>query len=185
MAQNYGKVVQVIGPTLDVEFDSDKLPAILNALVVEDPARGERGLTVEVAQHLGNNLVRCIAMDGTDGLVRGMKVRDTGLPISVPVGDQVLGDAGGPVEIDGTVGAECRRHRGQHPPEGCGGKRSRHGPRLARSNSSARSGGTPSARIRAAHSAAASRAERSRRSPATKVPERPRVSSSPTASSSR
>ncbi|HKK71204.1 MAG TPA: F0F1 ATP synthase subunit beta, partial [Candidatus Krumholzibacteria bacterium] len=91
MADNYGKVVQVIGPTVDVEFDSDKLPEILNALVVEDPARGERGLTAEVAQHLGNNIVRCVAMDGTDGLVRGMKVRDTGGPISVPVGDQVLG----------------------------------------------------------------------------------------------
>ncbi len=91
MADNYGKVVQVIGPTVDVEFDSDKLPEILSALVVEDPARGERGLTAEVAQHLGNNIVRCVAMDGTDGLVRGMKVRDTGQPISVPVGDQVLG----------------------------------------------------------------------------------------------
>ena len=91
MAANYGKVIQVIGPTVDVVFDSDQLPNILNALVVEDPARGERGLTVEVAQHLGNNQVRCIAMDGTDGLVRGMKVRDTGQPISVPVGAQCLG----------------------------------------------------------------------------------------------
>jgi F-type H+-transporting ATPase subunit beta len=91
VAENYGKVVQVIGPTVDVGFDSDKLPAILNALVVEDPARGERGLTVEVAQHLGNDVVRCVAMDGTDGLVRGMRVRDTGGPISVPVGDQCLG----------------------------------------------------------------------------------------------
>jgi F-type H+-transporting ATPase subunit beta len=91
VAENYGKVVQVIGPTVDVEFDSDKLPEMLNALIVEDPARGERGLTVEVATHLGNNQVRCVAMDGTDGLVRGMKVRDTGQPISVPVGDQCLG----------------------------------------------------------------------------------------------
>ena len=85
MAENYGKVIQVIGPTIDVEFGSDDLPAILNALVVEDPARGERGLTVEVAQHIGNNIVRCVAMDGTDGLVRGMKVRDTGESITVPV----------------------------------------------------------------------------------------------------
>ena len=91
MAENFGKVVQVIGPTVDIEFDSDKLPQILNALVVLDPTRGARGLTVEVAQHLGNNVVRCVAMDGTDGLVRGMKVRDTGQPITVPVGDQVLG----------------------------------------------------------------------------------------------
>jgi len=91
VADNYGKIVQVIGPTVDVEFDSDKLPEMLNALIIEDPSRGERGLTVEVATHLGNNHVRCVAMDGTDGLVRGMKVRDTGQPISVPVGDQCLG----------------------------------------------------------------------------------------------
>ena len=91
MAENYGKVIQVIGPTIDVEFGSDDLPAILNALVVEDPARGERGLTVEVAQHIGNDIVRCVAMDGTDGLVRGMKVRDTGQSITVPVGEQCLG----------------------------------------------------------------------------------------------
>jgi F-type H+-transporting ATPase subunit beta len=91
VADNYGKVVQVIGPTVDVEFGSDNLPAILNALVVEDPARGDRGLTVEVAQHLGNDIVRCVAMDGTDGLVRGMKVRDTGDAITVPVGEQCLG----------------------------------------------------------------------------------------------
>jgi F-type H+-transporting ATPase subunit beta len=87
----YGKVVQVIGPTVDVEFHSDRLPQLLNALVVEDPARGARGLTVEVAQHLGNNVVRCVAMDSTDGLVRGMRVRDTAGPITVPVGDQCLG----------------------------------------------------------------------------------------------
>jgi len=91
VAENYGKVIQVIGPTIDVEFGSDDLPAILNALVVEDPARGERGLTVEVAQHIGNDIVRCVAMDGTDGLVRGMKVRDTGQSITVPVGEQCLG----------------------------------------------------------------------------------------------
>jgi F-type H+-transporting ATPase subunit beta len=91
VAENYGKVIQVIGPTIDVEFGSDDLPAILNALVVEDPARGERGLTVEVAQHIGNDIVRCVAMDGTDGLVRGMKVRDTGESITVPVGEQCLG----------------------------------------------------------------------------------------------
>jgi len=91
VAQNYGKVVQVIGPTVDVGFETDHLPDILNALIVEDPARGEHGLVVEVAQHLGNDVVRCVAMDGTDGLVRGMRVRDTGGPITVPVGDQCLG----------------------------------------------------------------------------------------------
>ena len=91
MAENYGKVVQVIGPTVDVGFEAEHLPSILNELIVEDPARGERGLVVEVAQHLGDDMVRCVAMDGTDGLVRGMRVRDTGGPISVPVGDQCLG----------------------------------------------------------------------------------------------
>ena len=81
-----GIVKQVIGPTIDVEFPSD----ILNAVTVFDPVRGST-LTTEVAQHLGNNLVRCISMQSTDGLVRGLEAVDTGAPISVPVGDQVLG----------------------------------------------------------------------------------------------
>jgi F-type H+-transporting ATPase subunit beta len=85
-----GFVRQIIGPTVDVEFDSDHLPNILNAIEVYDPAR-ELPLIVEVAQHLGDNLVRCVAMDSTDGLIRGMKARNTGKPISVPVGDQCLG----------------------------------------------------------------------------------------------
>ncbi|MBX3730304.1 MAG: F0F1 ATP synthase subunit beta [Candidatus Sumerlaeia bacterium] len=87
---NEGTIKQVIGPTVDVEFHSDQLPAIYNALFV-DRGAGEKQLTIEVASHIGNNLVRCVAMDSTDGLVRGMKVRDTGGPITVPVGDQVLG----------------------------------------------------------------------------------------------
>jgi len=91
VAGNIGKVVQVIGPTVDVEFDSDHLPAILNAILIKDDKRTDDGLTVEVAQHLGNNVVRCVAMDGTDGLVRGMAAEDTGGPITVPVGEQVLG----------------------------------------------------------------------------------------------
>ncbi len=85
-----GFVRQIIGPTVDIEFDSDHLPNILNAIEVYDPDR-DLPLIVEVAQHLGDNLVRCIAMDSTDGLVRGMKCRNTGAPISVPVGDQCLG----------------------------------------------------------------------------------------------
>lgn len=85
-----GIVKQVIGPTIDVEFPSDALPNILNAVTVTDPSRGVT-LTTEVAQHLGNNLVRCISMQSTDGLVRGLEAVDTGAPISVPVGDQVLG----------------------------------------------------------------------------------------------
>ena len=90
MAENYGKVQQVIGPTVDLEFDSDHLPEILNAIHITDEARGI-DLITEVAQHIGNNVVRTIAMDSTDGLVRGMKGLDTGAPISVPVGDQCLG----------------------------------------------------------------------------------------------
>jgi len=85
MAENYGFVKQVIGPTIDLEFDSDSLPEILNAIHIVDEEKGI-DLITEVAQHTGNNLVRTIAMDSTDGLVRGMKGRDTGKPIAVPVG---------------------------------------------------------------------------------------------------
>ncbi len=90
MAENYGRVVQVIGPTVDLQFDADHLPDILNAIHVVDEER-KIDLVVEVAQHIGNNVVRCVAMDSTDGLVRGMKAIDTGGPISVPVGEQSLG----------------------------------------------------------------------------------------------
>jgi len=90
MAENWGKVVQVIGPTVDLEFHSDHLPEILNAIEIKDEAKGI-DLVVEVAQHTGNNFVRCVALDSTDGLVRGMRARDTGAPISVPVGAQCLG----------------------------------------------------------------------------------------------
>jgi F-type H+-transporting ATPase subunit beta len=87
---NVGKVVQVIGPTVDVEFEAEKLPQIYNAILIEDKEKGIR-LTVEVALHVGDNVVRCIAMDSTDGLVRGMPATDTGEPISVPVGEECLG----------------------------------------------------------------------------------------------
>jgi len=87
---NTGKVVQVIGPTVDVAFDPDKLPKIYNAILIEDAARGIH-LTVEAALHTGDNVVRCIAMDSTDGLVRGMTATDTGAPITVPVGEACLG----------------------------------------------------------------------------------------------
>jgi len=85
-----GKVVQVIGPTVDVEFPSDALPGILNAIRIDDPARGIK-VTIEAALHVGDNVVRCVAMSSTDGLVRGMEAIDTGAPISVPVGEQGLG----------------------------------------------------------------------------------------------
>ena len=88
-----GTIVQVIGPVIDVEFPKGDLPNILNAVLVSNPAISDKedNLVVEVAQHLGDNLVRCIAMDITDGLVRGMKARDTGAPIMVPVGEACLG----------------------------------------------------------------------------------------------
>ncbi len=85
-----GVIKQIIGPTVDIEFPSDALPNILNAIIIEDSARGIK-ITVEVAQHIGNNIVRCVSMQSTDGLVRGMKAVDTGGPISVPVGEQTLG----------------------------------------------------------------------------------------------
>jgi len=87
---NTGRVVQVIGPTVDVAFDPDKLPKILNAITIEDASRDIR-LTVEAALHIGDNVVRCIAMKSTDGLVRGMPAVDTGAPIMVPVGEECLG----------------------------------------------------------------------------------------------
>ncbi len=86
---NVGKIVQVIGPVLDVKFSSEKsLPNLLNALVIK---HDEEDIVVEVAQHMGDDTVRCISMTSTDGLVRGMEVIDTGAPISVPVGEQTLG----------------------------------------------------------------------------------------------
>lgn len=90
---NIGKIAQVIGPVVDVEFEPGQLPNILNGLLVTNPAisNEEGNLIIEVAQHLGDNMVRCIAMDTTDGLVRGMPVTDTGAPIKIPVGQATLG----------------------------------------------------------------------------------------------
>jgi F-type H+-transporting ATPase subunit beta len=85
-----GKVIQVIGPTVDIQFPSDQLPPILNAIKVEEASLGI-DLVVEVAQHIGEDVVRCVAMGSTDGLIRGMGVKDLGGPISVPVGEQSLG----------------------------------------------------------------------------------------------
>lgn len=90
---NMGKIVQVIGNVVDVEFEEGKLPALLTALLVSNPGLSdmEDNLVLEVAQHLGDNVVRTIGMDLTDGLVRGMMVKDTGKPIQMPVGKPVLG----------------------------------------------------------------------------------------------
>src|SRR5262249_41427768 len=87
-AAGAGKIAQVIGPVVDVSFPEGKLPAILNAL--ETSVDGRR-LVLEVAQHLGENEIRAIAMDSTDGLTRGQSVADTGKPIAVPVGPETLG----------------------------------------------------------------------------------------------
>jgi len=93
MGENIGKVTQVMGPVVDVEFEQGKLPTILSALTITNPAIDdtEGNLVVEVAQHLGDNVVRTIAMDVTDGLVRGQDVTDTGTPIMMPVGEAGLG----------------------------------------------------------------------------------------------
>jgi F-type H+-transporting ATPase subunit beta len=118
-----GRVVQVIGPVLDVEFPDGRLPAIYNAVVVKEEASKE-GVAIdviaEVAQHLGENRVRCISMKPTDGMVRGMKAVDTGAPISVPVGEQTLGRimnvVGEPVDNRGPIEAKERWSIHREPP---------------------------------------------------------------------
>jgi F-type H+-transporting ATPase subunit beta len=112
MAENIGKITQVMGPVVDVEFEQGQLPNILTALLITNPAinEDEDNLVVEVAQHLGDNVVRTIAMDVTDGLVRGMPVKDTGTPIQMPVGEaslgRVLNVVGRPVDGLGPVSQE-------------------------------------------------------------------------------
>ena len=87
-----GRVARVIGPVVDIEFPSDSMPSIYNALQIDIEIGGEkRTLTLEVAQHIGDNMVRAISMQPTDGMVRGVEVRDTGSAISVPVGDVTKG----------------------------------------------------------------------------------------------
>ena len=92
-AHNVGKVVQVIGPVLDVEFEPERLPELYNAVVIDHAGNGAPAirLTAEVQQHIGRNQVRAVAMSSTDGVVRGMTVVDTGQPITVPVGEAALG----------------------------------------------------------------------------------------------
>ena len=106
-----GKITQVTGPIVDVEFPEGALPEILTALYITNPAINdiEDNLVIEVAQHLGDNMVRCIAMDITDGLVRGMKVKNTGKPILMPAGEPILGRVvnvvGRPVDGLGPINA--------------------------------------------------------------------------------
>ena len=109
-----GHIVAVIGPVVDVKFDLDHLPAIYNALTVDYEVGGERkSLTLEVAVQLGDGVVRTVAMDATDGLVRGLEVVDTGNAISVPVGEATLGRIfnvlGQPVDNKGEVSADAPR----------------------------------------------------------------------------
>lgn len=112
MSENYGVVKQVMGPVLDVEFSNGKIPAIYNALKLTNKtiSNTEWNLTVEVSQHLGDNMVRCIAMDSTEGLARGLKVLDTGKPIQAPVGKECLGRItnviGEPVDEAGPINAK-------------------------------------------------------------------------------
>lgn len=112
-----GKVRAVIGAIVDVQFEQENLPAILNALEIERPG-GK--LVLEVAQHLGENTVRTIAMDGTEGLVRGEKVSDTGAPISVPVGPETLGRIinviGEPIDERGPINSKEKRPIHAEPP---------------------------------------------------------------------
>ena len=88
MTNNKGTVIQVMGPVLDIRFGEDALPELLSAIQIP---QGDRTIVAEVAQHVGDNVVRCIAMNSTDGLCRGVEAVDTGAPISVPVGDECLG----------------------------------------------------------------------------------------------
>src|SRR4030081_1050432 len=108
-----GTIVQCIGAVVDIEFPREAMPGIYDALVLEDAGTksfAEKGLTFEVEQQLGDGVVRCIALGSSDGLCRGMKVKSTGAPISVPVGKGTLGrivnvlgrpiDEGGPIKSD-------------------------------------------------------------------------------------
>ena len=108
-----GKITQIIGSTFDAEFPEHSLPEIYNALNVNETIKGvEIKVTGEVQQHLGGGRVRCVALGSTDGMVRGMNVKDTGAPVSVPVGKGTLGRVfnllGDPVDGRGAVETEER-----------------------------------------------------------------------------
>ena len=88
MGEHKGIVHQVIGPVVDIRFSPDEMPELLNAITIK---LGDKTIVGEVAQHIGDDVARCIALSSTDGLMRGMEAIDTGEPISVPVGKEVLG----------------------------------------------------------------------------------------------
>jgi F-type H+-transporting ATPase subunit beta len=112
--QRIGKIIQVIGPVVDVEFEPGNLPAIMSACTVTNPSIDDTpdNLVIEIALHLGDNVCRCIAMDQTDGLTRGMEVKDRGEPITIPVGEASLGRimnvVGRPVDGLGEISSEKR-----------------------------------------------------------------------------
>ncbi|MCB1538887.1 MAG: F0F1 ATP synthase subunit beta, partial [Alphaproteobacteria bacterium] len=110
MAKTNGKITQVLGAVVDVQFEDGSVPQILNALKTKNAGNDNQELVLEVAQHLGENTVRCIAMDSTDGLVRGQDVTDTGDAIQVPVGPETLGRIldviGNPIDERGPVKAK-------------------------------------------------------------------------------
>ena len=114
-AHNIGKVVQVIGPVLDVEFEPEHLPELYNALRIREKSDSgvDIDVTVEVQQHIGRNQVRAVAMSSTDAVVRGMNVEDTGGPITVPVGEAALGRIlnvlGNPVDNGPEIPASVER----------------------------------------------------------------------------
>ena len=123
---NKGKIVQIIGPVVDVDFSAGQLPAIYNALVVNFTVEGQAvKLTLEVQQHLGDNWVRAVAMSTTEGLKRGYDAVDTGAPISMPVGEAVMGrvfnvtgeavDEQGPVKADKYLPDPSRRAAARGP----------------------------------------------------------------------
>ncbi|WP_462268575.1 F0F1 ATP synthase subunit beta [Desulfobacter sp.] len=122
MAENIGKISQVLGAVVDVEFEPGKLPPVLTALTVTNPTIGdmEDNLVIEVAQHLGDNVVRCIGMDVTDGLQRGIPVKDTGAPIMMPVGEaslgRVLNVVGRPVDGLGDISKDKMMPIHRHAP---------------------------------------------------------------------
>jgi F-type H+-transporting ATPase subunit beta len=119
----HGKVLQVMGPVVDVEFPPGQLPEIYTALRLHNAEISDEpeNLTIEVAQHLGENTVRCVAMDSTEGLLRGIPVRDTGAPIRVPVGPATLGRimnvVGAPVDEMGPIASEHSSPIHKHPPK--------------------------------------------------------------------
>ncbi|MBC7793074.1 MAG: F0F1 ATP synthase subunit beta, partial [Clostridia bacterium] len=115
-----GTIIQIIGPAIDIEFPAGHIPEINNALLLTNKmiSNREDNLTLEVAQHLGENTVRAIAMDSSEGLVRGMRVKNTGAPIAMPVGPEILGRilnvVGDPVDNAGPVNA--KKHMPIHRP---------------------------------------------------------------------